>query len=197
MLNYYCANIDLLEEENVFEECFLSVNEQRKEKISRCKNKEDKKRSLMAGVLLQRALQREHIECYYSISHSEKYAGVIVSDRPVGVDIEFSGRTVLGDGREKSLETIARKCLAPAEWEQFSKSDRQEKKRLFLEYWTKKESYSKAVGKGLQMDFSTIDTETEKEKYFSTWTTDGYCVSFYVQDGNYTDLKIEKIKNVN
>lgn len=217
MLKYYCANISLIEEQEVFDEWLGKMNKQRREKVLRCKNKNDKCRSLLAGILLRNALEREgisyedekfglncdgkpilltHPEIHFSISHSENYVGCIISDRTVGVDLEYSKKSLFLDGNEKRLEAVAKKCLSQAEWEQFSKNDIEKKKKLFLEYWTKKESFSKAMGKGLKMKFSQIDTESNAKDYWTVWTTDGYCVSIYISDGEYEELLIEKQKSL-
>lgn len=216
LLKYYCADIHLLEE-TALDEWLEKVNEQRRNKVLRCKKRADRLRSLMAGILLRQALEREGIEyekvdfsitsdgktilyiqpeLYFSISHSEHYVGVILSDRPVGLDIEFSQKRFFKDGRDANLDSLAKKCLASVEWERFSILTVEEKKRQFLEYWTKKESFSKAIGKGMKMNFSSIDTETNKKDYWSVWTTDGYCISIYVEGGNYQELQIEKLKSL-
>ncbi len=217
MLKYYCANISLVEEPEVFDEWLGKMNMQRREKVLRCKNIKDKRRSLLAGILLRTALEKENIlyedaefglscdgkpillthpEIHFSISHSEDYVGCIISDRLVGVDLEYSQKSLFIDENENRLEKIAKKSLAPAEWERFSKIDSENKKKLFLEYWTKKESFSKAMGKGLKMNFSQIDTESNAKEYWTVWTTDGYCVSIYTNDGNYDELFVEKQKSL-
>ena len=215
MLKYYCANIGLLEDEAVFEKWFEKMNMQRKEKILRCKKDADKKRSLMAGILLKYALEKEGLcyetlefsntsdgkpvlvsdpEIHFSISHSNEYVGCLIGDSEIGLDIEYKYKSLFAEGKEYRLEHMAKKSLAPTEWERFSECTKQEKERLYLEYWTKKESYSKAIGKGLRMDFSQIDTETNPKEYWSVWTTDDYCVSIYKKDGCFEELLIEKLK---
>lgn len=212
MLKCYWAEIALLNEPQVFKQWLKKVNQQRREKILRCKNEKDKKRSLLAGILLWFALEQEgisyervvfaktkegkpflesHADLHFSISHAGEFAICVVSDTPVGVDIEGLDKPIFHGQRENRLRSIAEKCFAQTEWDRFEDSD--QKSEVFLEYWTKKEAYSKAIGKGLGMDFSKIDTEHKKEDYWSVWITEGYCASIYRENGNYEDLQIEKV----
>ncbi len=62
MIKIYYANTEVLYEESVFEQLFDRVNMQRRSKILRCKNKEDKCRSLASGVLLRYALEQAGID---------------------------------------------------------------------------------------------------------------------------------------
>lgn len=213
MLKCYWADIALLEKPQVFEKWLNKVKMQRREKVLRCKHIKDKQRSLMAGVLLRFALEREGISyeeaefskteegkpyllsnnfLYFSISHAGEYAVCIVSDMSVGADMECLDKPLFHEGKEKHLFNMAKKCLSEAEWDKFQDSNK--KAELFLEYWTQKEAYSKAVGKGLGMEFSNI--ETNKQKYWSSWITEGYCISIYGEKGNYEELQIEKIKSL-
>lgn len=214
MLKYYCASIELLNEQSVFDQCLEKVNSIRKEKVLRCRREEDKKRSLMAGLLLRYALKKEGLDydklsfsstsdgkpilgcepgIHFSLSHSKDCACCLISDVPVGVDLEQEERVIRID---MQLENIAQKSLTEEELQLFEAQSEKEKKKYFLECWTKKEAYSKALGKGMQMDFAKIDTAKQLDAFWSVWTSDGYCVSIYKEDKDYQDLEIEKIKSV-
>ncbi len=204
MLKFYCADITLLEDAEVFDAWLSKVDIQRREKVLRCKQEKDKQRSLLAGVLLRYALEQEgmeyetlefastpegkpylvlHPELHFSLSHAGSYVVCLLSDTPVGVDIECKERAIFQNGKKERLFAMAEKCLAEEEWNVWKESTEQVEK--FVEYWTKKEAYSKAVGKGLGMDFSKIDTETNKHDFWSVWMSDGYCVSIYDSKGRY------------
>ena len=81
---------------------------------------------------------------YFSISHSGNLAVVVISDAPVGIDIE-GGRTV--------NESVVRKAFAPedAEWILSGQSDEIRTER-FLRGWTLKESYAKMKGDSVFSD---------------------------------------------
>lgn len=212
MLKCYFAEIALVEDPQVFELWMQKVNIQRREKVLRCKNEKDRQRSLMAGILLRYALENEGIsyenavfsktkegkpflesnELYFSLSHAGDYAVCVISDdTPVGIDIECLDRSVFQDEKKHRLHFLAKKCLSQSEWGRFELSE--ENPKLFLEYWTKKEAYSKAVGKGLGMEFSGIDTERYKEQYWTLWKKDKYCISIYQNTNSYADLVMEEL----
>ena len=127
---------------------------------------------------------------HFSISHSGDYVGCVLSDDPVGLDIESSKKTIFAPEKEEKLYGMAKKCLSEAEWQSFSLD-----KKIFLSYWTKKEAYSKCLGKGLAMDFSDIDTENKKNQFWSQWTEDGYHMSMYRISESYEELIIERVSS--
>ena len=217
MLKLYYANIALLEENIVFEEWFDKMNAKRKEKILRCKVEKDKKRSLMAGILLKHALESEglcyetlefsreengkpyvcnHPEIHFSLTHSGEYAGCLIGDAKVGLDIERRHRESLAKEDGNHLIRLAKKTLSLEELEHFLSCEEVKREKLFLEYWTKKESYSKAVGQGIQMGFSEIDTEQDTKNFCTFWTEDDYCISIYSKRINDEELKITKLSSL-
>ena len=62
-----------------------------------------------------------------------------------------------------------------------------------LYYWTRKESYSKALGKGLAMNFAKIDTQEMDDYFWSDWLKEGYFCSLYVEDGVFRDKALQEI----
>lgn len=211
MLRYYYAEIDMLEDAEKFNYWLNKMDRKRKEKVFQSKNKEDKRRTLMAGILLRHGLEKENL-CYeellfsntpegkpvlqtkipvcFNLSHSGKYAVCIISDVPVGIDIERTNRAVFLKENRHFLNRMAKKCLSEKEWLLYQTSD--EKAKCFTEYWTKKEAYSKYMGKGLALEFSKIDTESRKEDFWSAWLEEEYCVSIYREKRNYEEMVIEK-----
>lgn len=214
MLNLYYANIDVFEDKAIYEYALNRVDKKRREKVQRCKNKIDKKRSLLAGLLLRQGLEelgysfetlefsvtetgkpyvKSDVSIQFSISHAGDYVCCILSDEPVGVDIESSKKTIFLPQKKEVLVSMAKKCLSDREWECFWYG--QERERIFLEYWTKKEAYSKCKGKGLGMDFSEIDTESGSLKFWSSGAIEEYHVSVYRLSERYEELTIYKVRN--
>ena len=198
MLRLYFANICLVEEQQVFDEWFQKVDSQRKDKIVRCKNKEDKQRSLLAGILLKYGLEknREESKIFYSISHSGEYVICALADRVVGVDIENKFRSVCANGKIERLDKIAKKCLTMGEEIFYRSLENEEKVDALLRFWTRKESYSKAIGMGLGIDFSIIDTQKKDALYWSDWLKEGYYCSLYVEDGRFGDMKMQEVESL-
>lgn len=195
MLKLYYGHIHLIQEPCIFEKWFAKMDSQRKDKILRCQKEVDKQRSLLAGILLQYGLSEERLvqQVFYSISHSGNYVICALSDRRVGIDIENKFRSVFSEAKEEQLDKIARKCLTMGEEIRFQSCEEADKVDLLMELWTKKESYSKAIGKGLAMDFATIDTEKMVDLYWSDWLEEGYFYSLYVENGIFYDLKLQEI----
>lgn len=194
MLNIYYGNIGLLQDSLVFDAWFEKMGQERQKKVLKCQNIEDKKRSLLAGILLSYGLgQTETSEIFSSITHSGDYAMCVISDRRVGIDLENRYRKLFSEQNEEQLDAIARKCFTFEELEDFLSLKKEEKTDAMLSYWTQKESYSKAMGKGLAMDFSTIDTKALSDFFWSDWIGEGYFCSLYVEDGNFTDKQIQEL----
>lgn len=195
MLKIYYGHIQLVKDQKVFDKWFEKMNSERQEKVCRCRNDVDKQRSLLAGILLNYGLEKERFikQVFYSISHSGNYVICVLSDRRVGVDIENKFRSVFSEDKIEQLERVAKKCLTMGEEIRFHSCDDDEKVDLMLYFWTRKESYSKAIGKGLAMDFSKIDTEEKDKLYWSGWLEEGYFCSLYVDDGNFNDMKLQEI----
>lgn len=195
MLKLYYGHIQLVKDPLVFEKWFNQMNSERKEKVLRCRNEVDKQRSLLAGILLQYGLKQDRFakQVFYSISHSGNYVICVLSDRRVGIDIENKFRSAFSEAKIERLEKIAKKCLTMGEEIRFFNCDDEEKADTLIRFWTRKESYSKALGIGLAMDFSQIDTEKMDELYWSDWLEEGYFCSLYVENGVFADMKLQEI----
>lgn len=81
---------------------------------------------------------------YFSISHTDNIAAVVISDAPVGIDIE---------GKNSINEALVKKAFSEsdAEWI-LSADDEESRSRRFLRAWTLKESYVKMLGESIFSD---------------------------------------------
>lgn len=146
-----------------------TVSPHRQEVIGRHRNDEDRHRSLAATLLLDRLLRKrglrecdmtygenEHGKPYFeginiclSISHSGHYAAVCIDDSEIGIDIESV--------RDVNMK-IAERFFTDDERESIRCSDD------FFRIWTMKESFIKAIGKGLSCplgSFSVINSDNQ------------------------------------
>lgn len=201
MLKLYYANTDLVANEDVFHNLLNKMNEQRSRKVLRCKKEEDRRCSLLAGVLLRHALEEQglvyeelefsvteqgkpllasHPELFFSLSHSGNRAVCLLSDKPIGVDIENKNRSLLEKGREERLMRVVGRSFNVQEYIEYMSASEEKRRELFLKYWTRKEAVSKAEGKGLALDFSKI--EEPEEKFVSFWLDEDYYVSVYQEE---------------
>ncbi|MBO5098339.1 MAG: 4'-phosphopantetheinyl transferase superfamily protein [Agathobacter sp.] len=198
MMKLYVANVECLKDADTFEEYLCKVNEQRRAKVLRCKNEEDKKRTLLAGYLLAVALENEgytydnlefsrtaegkpyveaHPEICFSISHSGKYAVCLISDQNVGVDVEYKNRKLLLSENDSKLLSVIKSSFSEEEFVDYQNTPKELQTEFFLRLWTRKEAVSKAMGKGLAMDFSKICVSDEN--VLSFWLDEEYYISVY------------------
>lgn len=68
----------------------------------------------------------------------------IARDRALGVDVECHRPVV-------ALERLAARCLAPSEWAHWEAQPESARLETFFRYWTAKEAFVKAVGRGLSL----------------------------------------------
>lgn len=139
----------------------------RREKALQYKKLDDRKRSVLAFVLLQYALREEYVitevpefvynefgkpslpnlSIHFSLSHCKDAVACAVFDRNIGIDVESIvpynpdvARRVCTVGELKMLEQSSNKDVE------------------FIKLWTVKEAISKYEGMGLSLPFSEIDT---------------------------------------
>ena len=86
---------------------------------------------------------------HFSISHSKGYWACVVSDQPVGLDLQYH--------KEGRLDQIPARFFHPQE---ASWLEKQESRAAFFDVWAAKESYVKWTGEGIDRhfkEFSVVD----------------------------------------
>lgn len=187
---YYSSTGELVEPD-CFDYYLNRVQPIRRDKVNKCKNGADKRRSLVAGILLRHALLQEKISydhavfsvcergkprmeggrLFFSISHANELAVCVISDRDIGVDIEDMERFQKMEASR--MERIASRSFSQREQMELKKMEWNPK--IFAGIWTRKESYTKYIGKGLGMELSLIDTY--KENYITIELNETYVCS--------------------
>ena len=94
----------------------------------------------------------DYPDIYFNISHSQNMAVCALGRRPLGVDVEKI--------RPASF-TVIRKCLTQKERNYLETCGEESRNREFFRFWTLKESYAKALGIGLSLDFASVEFELE------------------------------------
>lgn len=179
-MKIYYMNVNCLKDESVFEEKLNTLSRYRQDKILSYRFEADRRLGLGAGILLDKALReqgyqeaellceyneqgkpfyKELPDFHFNLSHSGDYAVIALSDKPVGVDIEKRGKL-----DEKKIR-LAKKFFHPAEFELLKAADREEQEKLFYQVWTLKESYAKAVGRGIGISFSSFCTSPREQSF--------------------------------
>lgn len=155
---------------------FSSLPQWRREKALQYEKLDDRKRSVLAFVLLQHALREEHgitevpefvynefgkpslpnLPIHFSLSHCKDAVACAVSDHNIGIDVE----TIVPYNPD-----VARRVCTAAELEMLEQRTNIDVD--FIKLWTLKESISKFDGRGLTMPFNEINideyiTQTEE-----------------------------------
>lgn len=210
MIYTYYADVRCLDNGTLFREKLKLLSPYRQQKIAILRHERDKNRSLAAGLLLDHALEvyglqersveyeiggwgkptlKFHPEICFSLSHSGDYAICTIGDKPVGNDIER-----IREGRLK----VADRFFAEEELSWLYEAEREEEQiqRMFR-IWTMKESFVKAIGRGMSLDLRDFAIHMDEEsgrarvrhcvdaKYYHMREyreIAGYCTAVCVQD---------------
>lgn len=184
----WLADVAMFSDRVMFEEGLAQITEERRAQIARLKSSADQRRSLGAGLLLEFGLRargysllegvcnktkiniergeygkpyvRELPELGFNLSHAGNYVAAVFSEGAAGIDIEC---------RRKVRDGMAKRFFSEGEYAAFLRGEHD-----FFWFWTRKESYIKAVGEGMHLpltDFSTLSDEMagERRYYFKTW----------------------------
>ena len=149
-------------DDGLFDICYEKADDLRKKKIDSLKKRDDRNRSLAAGMLCLAAAEKAGLfgedavtagdprgklffpkrpELSFSISHTGDRVILALSELPVGCDVEYAGRDV---------GVPVMKAFAPTEREYIlAAGSEEEKRQRIIRVFTLKESFVKAVGEGL------------------------------------------------
>ena len=161
------------------------ISEQRREQALKFKFEQGQRLCVLAYQLLKQGLREEygitenpvfeynehdkpsivgHPEIHFNLSHCKEAAACVVSDQPVGIDVESI---------REYKEPLAHYAMNDEEVRQIEASDNPA--AAFIRLWTMKEATLKLIGTGISDDLKTaIDherflyTTVEHEKYIYT-----------------------------
>ena len=138
------------------------VGTERRKKVIRYRMPDDRKRSLAAGLIIQKILNENGLSedslkysengkpladnLFFNISHAGDYVVGVSSDREVGCDIE---KIV-----DAPLE-VADRFFHLKEAEYIKSAE--DKNRAFFTLWTLKESYMKMTGRGMNLPLDSFE----------------------------------------
>lgn len=168
-----CARVsDVLPDDAAYESAYSRLPTWRKRKCDAFRFMADRRRSVAAWVLLRQALADRGLDAdsltatenefgkpafgpaagvHFNISHAGDRVMAAVSDAEVGCDVE---RVVPVDAG------LVKASLADAEQAHLATLPNELRDREFVRLWVRKESYVKAVGRGLDIGcqtFSALD----------------------------------------
>ena len=159
----YIGAVDIAtEDEEVYRQLYGLASPERQQRADRYLRKEDARRCIVADGLLRYALRStlgtdqvalartsagkpfvpDREDFHFNLSHSGRWVVIAWADCPIGIDVE----TVQMD---ESKERLARRFFHADEQDHLFAVSGEERARRFFEIWTKKESYLKYLGTGI------------------------------------------------
>lgn len=169
-MKIYCINNKFSIPEEI-SNCFISlIDDSKLAKIRRYRNRRDYENALAADILVRYAilentkmkyfkkpfLFNEYGKPYlptsfnlqFNVSHSGEWVVCAVDERAVGIDVELM--------QETDMLELAHRFFTIKEYDMLSNADKSLRKELFYDTWTLKESYIKALGKGLSIKLDSF-----------------------------------------
>lgn len=180
MTEVFFTKTDALSDERLFSKVYRQLCEGRRQKIDRLVSKESKIRSLAAGFLLLKALERRGLSdsaviydggkpcvarenVFFNLSHSGKRAMCVASENEVSCDCQEIGLY---------NKNLAKKYFFEREITAIEMAE--DKDAEFCRIWTLKESLLKLDGKGIS-GLKCADTAADNECFFKEYElSDGY-----------------------
>jgi 4'-phosphopantetheinyl transferase len=144
------------------------VSAQRQISIKRFYKTADAQRSLYAELLLRSVLRKKgilsdevcfelnpngkpslkgHPDIHYNLSHSGEWVVCAIDNEPVGIDVESIHPIDYG---------IAERYFSSSENMQLMRQSETDRLPYFFDIWTLKESYIKAIGRGMSMSLQSF-----------------------------------------
>ncbi|GAA0120809.1 MULTISPECIES: 4'-phosphopantetheinyl transferase superfamily protein [Clostridium] len=176
-MDIYIVKISDVSEEQL-NKLYLLIDSDKKHKIKKFINKEDKIRSLIGEILIRTLIIEEfkidnscikfeknqygkpylseHPDFYFNISHSGEYVLCAIDNNPIGVDIE--------EVRAIEYEEISKSFFTINEFQYIINKELNSQLNRFYEIWTLKESYIKCCGEGLSIPLKSFTIEINQHK---------------------------------
>ncbi len=171
-------------EDSLFAKLLDAAPPEKREKALRYMRREDRERTLIGEALVRfhlvsdyrmdsheirfdkndfgKPLLREE-GLHFNITHSGKWVACAIDYGRVGIDVE-----VVTD-REYD---IAHRFFSPVEYDSLMRKNEDERIGFFYDLWTLKESFIKAVGKGLSISLSSFSITVGDDNRISIDQTD-------------------------
>ena len=148
------------------------ISAQRREQALKFRHEQGRRLCVLAYLLLKQALREGygitenpvfdynehgkpsivgHPEIFFNLSHCKEAVVCVVSDHPVGVDVESF---------REYKETLVRYTMNEAEIREIESSD--DPAATFIRLWTMKEATLKLIGTGISNDIKTVLDGTKK-----------------------------------
>lgn len=156
-------------------EALSNISEQRRQQALAISHEAGRRRSVLAYLLLKQALRREYgitenplfeygeyekpfilgrSDIHFSLSHCREAVGCVVSERPVGIDVESV---------RPYKESLARYTMSDDELQLIHDSERPDV--AFTRLWTRKEALQKLKGRGIFDNLKHVLSDTAAYRF--------------------------------
>lgn len=182
MIKIYISDTDALSGCGAFEYYKNRIDDARKEKLDMYRNEEDKRRSLLAGYLIQVGVReqigkesglhhaiplslsytygengkpylREYPEVFFSLSHSGRYVVAAFADEEIGIDIQY---------HKPMKNNIAERFFSEEDNQLLAQLQQDGDADAFFRMWALKEAYMKLTGEGMKQGLNQTVIENEE-----------------------------------
>lgn len=164
-----CARIEeILPDEAAYRAAYGKLPGWRRRKCDKFRFADDRRRSVAAWELLRRMLGAKGVRAE-SLTVTENEFGKPAFDPPIGLhfSISHAGERVMAAVAETEVgcdverivpvdDGMLGACLAADELTRLAAFSGPERDRAFVRLWVRKESYAKAIGKGLVVGFPAV-----------------------------------------
>ena len=168
MIKLYLADISALGDPQSDNSKISLLPQERQIKILKHKLADDRRRSLGAGMIINKILYENNADVnsihygsngkpyadniFFNIAHSGKFAFGVSSDKEVGCDVEII---------KKPRLDVAKRFFTENEYNYIIHSENTS--NAFYKLWTIKESYIKQSGKGLRTPLNSFEININKD----------------------------------
>ncbi len=176
MLEIYAVRLDYAFEKSKYARLLTCIAAEKQERVGRFYKYEDALRTLISDVLVRylvcgrlkvnnqellfttneygKPFLSNYAGIQYNTSHSGRWVVCALADRPVGIDIE----------QIKPIDLrIAERFFSKQEFESLMSKEEAHREEFFYELWASKESYIKAIGKGLSIPLDSFSVNIGEE----------------------------------
>lgn len=172
-MKYLIRNINQIPNE-LYNTFFQKLSKNEQNRIKKKLSEDEKKRSILALILLEELLEEDitkltikrsknnkpylkNKNIYFNISHKKDYVTVIISNKKIGIDIEYIDKNKIKKSTLKFFSTEA---------EEKNINNSFNKEELYFTLFSLKESYIKM--KDILFDKNIIEFKIENNKIINT-----------------------------
>ncbi len=192
MIKIYAVKLDFYF--NKINELTKYTSPEKKERLKRFYKKEDSIRCLVSDILARyeicRSLRLKNNEIiffnnengkpllknnpgyHFNLSHSGDWVVCAVNERPIGIDVEKIHPIDLD---------IAKRFFSCTEYNDLMSKNDSMRLDFFYDLWTLKESYIKAIGKGLFVSLNSFYIKVINKNEIKIFDEKGNCLSFFLK----------------